>query len=510
MEQSRKQNALKNSVVGLVSFGFSTILTFVSRTVFIRQLGVEYLGVSGLFSNILSVLALSDLGINTVMVYSLYKPIADGDTDQIAALISYFRKLYFAVAGVIALLGIVCIPILPLIVNGSKLPWSELIRYYVLILANSVCSYFAISKSTLIRADQKMRIIQVVQAVTLMVQHVVQIVVLIIWKNYTLYLCIPIGATLVNNVILTILANRMYPYILRVPKVSHIGPLKTAITENLKSTFLYKLGATIINSTDNILISVIVGTTVVGFYSNYHTIVAMVNAVIMILINAVMASIGNFYATQSIERKQSLFRLLLCFFYALTGFVSSCYLAVFDDFITIWLGQEFVMDTEFLLALVFTNALACMSHPLWITRESTGKFVNVKYTMLISAGLNLVLSILLGNLMGLAGIILATGLARLVTLFWYEPRILCKELFKLPVSMYWKYVARLLVAVVPCIAVGLMLHAFKTPNMMIIIGKVLIVGCVTLLSFFVVLKSSSDTQPIASICEKVPIVKKYF
>lgn len=509
MEQSRKQNTLKNSVIGLASYGFSTILTFISRTVFIKYLGVEYLGVSGLFSNILSVLALSDLGINTVMVYSLYKPIADCDTDQIAALISYFRKLYFAVAGIIALVGTSCIPILPLIVNGSELPWNELIRYYVLILANSVCSYLAISKSTLIRADQKMRIIQVVQAVTLTVQHVVQIVVLIIWKNYTLYLCIPVGTTLINNAILTILANRMYPYILKSPKVSQIGPVKTAITENLKSTFLYKLGATVINSTDNILISVIVGTAVVGYYSNYHTIVAMVNAIIMILINAVMASIGNFYATQSIERKQSLFRLLLCFFYALTGFVSACYLAVFDDFITIWIGQEFVMDSEFLLALVFTNALACMSHPLWITRESAGKFVNVKYTMLISAGLNLVLSILLGNLMGLAGIILATGLARLATLFWYEPRILCKELFKLPISLYWKYVAKLIAAVVPCFIVGIILHIFTTPNLLIIIGKVLIAGIVTLLSFFLMLKSSSEMQQIALLCKRIPIVSKF-
>jgi hypothetical protein len=154
MSQSRVKNSLRNSLVGLISYGLISILTFVSRAIFIRQLGVEYLGISGLYTNILSVLALSDLGVNTVMVYSLYKPIAENDTTRIAGLIQYFKRLYRIVAIVIIILGVACIPLLPYVVNDSALTQKELITYYLLTLANSVCSYLAISKSTLIRADQ--------------------------------------------------------------------------------------------------------------------------------------------------------------------------------------------------------------------------------------------------------------------------------------------------------------------------------------------------------------------
>lgn len=139
MGQSRVKNTVRNSVVGIFSYLLTSVLTFVSRAVFIQYLGEQYLGISGLYSNVLAVLALSDLGVNTVMVYSLYRPIAEHDTQRISVLIRYFKKLYGLVAIIIAALGILCIPLLPYIVNDSILTQQELVRYYLLVLANSVC-----------------------------------------------------------------------------------------------------------------------------------------------------------------------------------------------------------------------------------------------------------------------------------------------------------------------------------------------------------------------------------
>ncbi len=503
MGQSRIHNTLRNSFVGIGSYVLTSILTFISRAVFIRTLGVEYLGVSGLYTNILSVLALSDLGVQTVMVYSLYKPIAYGDTERIAALIRYYRRLYLIVATVIVLLGIACVPLLQFLVNDSGLPQNELILYYLLVLANSVCSYLAISKSTLIRADQNMNIIQSVYAITNAAMHLIQILVLIFWHNYTLFLTIPIVFTLLNNIVLTKIADKKYPYLQTAQiDVAVGGEIRKDILSSLKATFLYKLGATIINSTDNILISVILGTVVVGYYNNYFTVVSMVNAVLGIIVNSVLASIGNFNATQSSESKFRLFKLILLVFYFIAGFCAACYLAIFDDFIGWWLGNEFILDNGFLIALVINGTVACLSNPLWMTREASGVFKAVRYVMLAAAVINIVLSILLAQFMGLAGIILATAIARLVTLFWYEPRMLCKSVFQTPVSAYWKVVAKLFLAMIPCAVVGWLLHGFATTNILFIAVKVILCGLITLVSFLLLFGKTEEMEKIFGIARK--------
>ena len=502
MEQSRVKNTVRNSVVGIFSYLLTSALTFVSRTVFIQYLGEQYLGISGLYSNILAVLALSDLGVNTVMVYSLYRPIAEHDMQRISALIHYFKKLYGLVAIVIATLGILCIPLLPYIVNESLLTQEELIRYYLLVLANSVCSYLAISKSTLIRADQNMNIIQGVQAATSFLMHIAQIIILVTTRNYTIYLVMPIVGTMTNNVLLTLIANKKYPYLKeKIDDKTVAKEIKVKLFSNLKATFLYKLGATIINSTDNILISIMAGTVVVGYYNNYYTIVTMVNAIINIGINSVLASIGNYYTTKEAQDRFGLFKLLLFGFYALAGFCAASYLAVFDDFIAWWIGDRFVLDTVFLLALVANCTVACISNPLWMSRESSGVFESVRYVMISAALINIALSILLGKIMGLAGIILATALARLVTLFWYEPRILCKKVFQVQTSEYWGYILRLPASMLPSVLCGLLVHQYKTTNLFVMILKVVLCGIVSATSYFGLFYKSAEVKKIIAIIQ---------
>ena len=492
MSQSRVENSMRNSLVGMISYSLTSVITFVSRAIFIRELGVEYLGVSGLYSNILSVLALSDLGIYTVMVFSLYKPVAEGDTQRIASMMKYYQRLYLLIAGVVLLLGLACIPLLPFVVNNSGLSQQELVLYYVLILANSMCSYLAITKSTLIRADQKMRIIQGVQMATSLCMHLVQIAILIWLHNYTVYLCMPIIFTLFNNVILTLIANRKYPYLKTQGAIPVDKEIKKNIASNLKATFLYKMGATIINSTDNILISVLLGTLVVGYYNNYYTVITVVNAVITIFITSISASIGNYNATKSSFEKFKLFRMLLMGFYGVASFAAACYVAIFNDFMRIWIGEAFLLDDGFLLALVFNVTVACVSNPLWMTRESSGVFQSVRYVMLGAAAINVVLSIVLARVCGLSGIILATAIARLLTLFWYEPKMLCQKAFDVPVHLYWRYVLKLFVALLPAACIGWLLHGIETTNVLAMVGKVAACGATVVCSFAFVFRNSEE------------------
>lgn len=492
MAESRIKKTIRNSGVGFLTHAFTLVISFVSRTLFIKILGAQYLGVSGLYTNILSVLALSDLGLYTVMTFSLYKPIAEHDETKIAALIRYYKKLYYYIALTVLAVGLSFIPLLPVLINNSALPQDELVLYYVLLLMNSVCSYFAISKSTLIRADQNAYIIQLISTGSTFLMHVGQIVMLVITHNYAFYLAVQILFTLANNFALSFITMRKYPYLRQSSTIEVSVEVKRNLLSNLKNTFLYKLGATIINSTDNILISVILGTVIVGYYNNYYTIVMMVNALISIVIQAVLASIGNFNATENNEKKFSLFRQMVLFFYMVAAFCAACYLCVFDDFIEIWIGDEYVLGRAFVCVFVLKIFIQCTDNPLWMFRESSGTFYSTRYVMLIAAFFNVVLSVILGKAWGLCGIILATAISYLITLWWYEPLQLCKNVFFVDVSAYWQYVAKLLLCCVPVVAAGFALQQWIVHSIVLVLVKIAICGSVTAVVFGGILWRSEE------------------
>ncbi len=462
----------------------TALMSFICRTFFIKILGVEYLGISGLFANVLTLLALSDLGVYTVMVFSLYKPIAEQQYNKISALIKYYQRLYNLIAVVVLTLGLLCIPILPYLINDSALPFSELLVYYLLLLSNSVCSYLAIAKSTLLRADQKAYIVQIFTGIATISTYVVQIIILYITKEYTFYLVTQVMFTLLLNITLSIVAQNKYPY-LKTPDNCDISSEKSGIFKNLKATLLYKLGNAILNSTDNILISVLLGTTLVGYYSNYVMVFSVVNTFIMILIQSVLASIGNFYAVKNEEEKYKLFKCLMFIFYGIGAFCAACYISVMNDFITLWVGESLVIEGIFIYALAFYRLVFCCVHPIWMIRESAGLFISTRYEMMIAALINIVLSLVLGKLMGISGIILATALAYLFTIFWYEPKQMYKNIFNRSVKFYWGYVFKLLFVIIPILAVAVLLNLWKTPNLFYIIIKILICG-ISAVALFVI------------------------
>ena len=464
MNKSRTKNTIRNSLIGIISQLILVILSFASRTAFIKILGVEYLGISGLFSNILAMLALSDLGVYTVMVYSLYDPIAKNDTRQINAYVRYFQRIYNVVALAVLVIGLVLIPFLPILVNGSALSNSELVKYYV------------IGRSTLLRADQRVYIVKAISTLSTALMYVVQITLLVVFNNYTLYLFCQVLFTLISNITVSILSLRVYPFLREKSADSLNTDLKGKIVKNLKATFLYKIGASVMNSTDNILISVIVGTAMVGYYSNYVTIFTMVNTFIMLVIDGVLASIGNYFATETKKNQYALFKMLIYVFYNIATFCVACYLSGMNDFISIWIGQEYVIGNSFLIALAANRFVFCLIHPIWITRESSGMFVRTKYVTFFSAAINLLLSVVLGRLGGITGIIAATAISYLSTVYWYEPNRFVEEYFNENVSEYWRYIIRILVPMAFPLIIGWSLMHCNTHSLLLLMLKFVICG----------------------------------
>lgn len=443
---TRSQNTKRNITIGIINQVVMLSLSFISKTIFIKLLGAEYLGVNGLYSNILTLLSLAELGIGNVMIYSLYRPVAENDKNEICSLLEFYKKIYNAIAISIFVIGILLIPFLHIIIK-SDISIDKLIIYYLIFLLNSVLSYFSIYKSALINATQQIYIINTVNTVCTFLQHLTQILILLLTKNYILYLSVQIIFTLVNNVVISNKANKMYPFIKDKSYKKNCIDTQN-IKENIKSVFLYRIGNVIMNNTDNILISIILGTVYVGYYSNYSLLVGTVATFINIIINSMMSSLGNLNASDDMEKSYSIFNILLLLFHWLSAICSISFILVINDFITIWLGKEFILNSEIVLCIIFNFYIKNVINPVWMYRETMGLFNNIKYTMLFAALINMILSVILGLKFGLAGIIISTALARIFTTVWYEPKSLFKLKFKKPVKEYWKNQIRYLIGTI--------------------------------------------------------------
>ena len=442
--QSMAGKVVKNTGLGILFKLMLMLLTFINRSVFIYALNEDFLGISGLYTNILSVLALADLGVNTVLMYFLYEPLAKQDNKRLAALIGSFRKIYRVIAGAVFAVGIAFVPFLPFIIHDSTLSRHQLTVYYILYLINAACSYLAVYKSTLLLADQKAYLVNFITFVVSAVQNLGYIVVLLATHNYTLYLCVMIAGTLATNLILTFVTNRQYSFLQKIKPEAISRPVRDKIYSSIKSVFLYRVGGTIMNSTDNILISILVNTAAVGFYSNYVLITGNVMLLLNFFSQAVMTSMGNYNVGADREKQERLFRTVQLIYWGIAAFAASCLLTMMNDFMHWWIRDDkYILGQGFVVVLAVKLFVDIITSPNWMFREASGLFREVRNIMMWAAGVNIVLSVILGKTNGLAGIVIATSIAKLVTLFWYEPRTFYHKVFEKPLLRYWSYQARL-------------------------------------------------------------------
>lgn len=475
-ESSRLENTARNiSVSFLVQF-ISMLFGFVSRSVFLKYLSVDLLGVNGLFSNILSVLSLAELGVGNVMLYSLYEPVSNNNGKRIKKLLNFYQKLYLIIAVAILVLGLVLLPFLPSIVNTDK-HYDHLRLYYVLILVNSVMSYFVAHKRAYLQANQELFIIKRGELFANIFRHIVQIIVIITLRNYIVYLIIPIVATLISNIYISYKANKELKAYKSVD-VEDDSIDTRPIIENIKATFLYKISVQAINSTDDITIGFLFGTSVLGYYSNYQLIIHGVNSVVSNITNSIIPSLGNLNAEKSREKSSKAFFTLLLFYHFVAAATSICLLLLFNDFISIWLNSSFVLNSVAIILMVANFYQSMSVSIVWMFRETLGLFIEVKKLILMRAGLNIAFSLLLGKFFGINGVIASSIISRTITTYWLEPRILFGEL-QVPVSKYWrKTIKYIFISLLACL-VNYLITPFFGKNLISLIIRGLVYVIVT-------------------------------
>ena len=212
---SRIVNSTKNAFANIIGQVIQVVLQFLCRTIFIKLLSTEYLGLNGLFTNVLSMLSLAELGFGNALIYSMYKPIHNNDKKQICHLINFYRKIYIYITIIIFILGISLLPFLQNFIkdfeNYNEL--ENLYLIYILYLINTLCSYVYIYKRSIIDANQKNYITIIIQKAVNIFQNIIQIIFLYLTKNFIIYLIIQIICTLVSNIIISKIADKMFPYL---------------------------------------------------------------------------------------------------------------------------------------------------------------------------------------------------------------------------------------------------------------------------------------------------------
>jgi len=434
MEKGRTKKSIINIGFNLANQIVTIALSFISRTVFIYTLGVEYLGINGLFTDVLGILSMADLGFNTAMVYSFYRPLAENDIKKLAALTTFYRRVYNIIAIAITIIGLLITPFLDFIVKiENEIPLLKV--YYLFSLMGIVISYLFVYKTSIITADQKNYVITRISIIFSLIQTVTQIIVLLVFHSYLVYLGLGIVIKFLNNFVASKKAEKLYTFIKEKQELD-----KKSIGEiivNLKSVFIYKVSSVLLNATDNIIISSLLGTVLVGYYSNYLMLNNKIIAIFSLLFTSLTASIGNLIVKDSPQKRYEIFECEQSISFICCCIIIPCYANLVNDLIYIWLGIEYQMDISVVIVIALNLYLSCVMQPLWSYREATGLYQKTKWIMLVAAIINIILSVILGIIMGIKGVLLASVIARILTYVWYEPQLLFGEYFDKKANCYF-------------------------------------------------------------------------
>lgn len=443
----RSKSSAKNLVVALIGQAFGLIISFIARIIFVKFLSDEYLGLNGLFTNLLTMLSLVELGVGSALVYSLYKPLADGDNEKVKSLMDLYRKAYNIIGGVVLIIGILFIPFYRYLI--SEVPSiSHLDFIYILFVLNTAISYFYSYKRSLIICDQKRYIATIYRYVFYFLLNVFQIIVLFLTHNYILYLITQVVFTWLENICISIKADRMYPYL----KDKNIKKLDkkelNTISKNVRAMLFHKIGGVVVNSTDNILISKLVGLIAVGMYSNYYLITSALDTITAQFFNAITASVGNLGACTNSKKVKETFNTTFFLNYLIYGVITVCLLILFNPFIEVWLGKKYLFDFGVVLVITICFYLKGIRKTCLTFKDALGLFWQDRYKPIIESIINLVASIILGIRYGVLGIFMGTIISTVTTSLWIEPYVLYKYYFKKNIIDYlYRFIKYTLVVV---------------------------------------------------------------
>lgn len=433
---SRTTKSMTNITFGLLFKIVGIIFPFIIRTVMIQKLGVEYLGLNSLFTSILMVLSLSELGIGSALVYNMYKPIADNDTERVCALLKLYKDVYRCIGIVIALIGIIIMPFLPNMISGEYPPDINIYYLYIVYLINTVLSYFLFAyKKSILEATQLNGYNSLLETITTLSMYVLQIVALIAFKNYYVYIIFLPLCTLILNIIRSFFVDKRFPQYRCKGSVEN-GFIKE-LYKKVKALLGHKIGSTILTAADSIIISAILGLNTLAIYGNYYQIINSIIGLVTIFYTSITASVGNSLIKLDNNRIYKNFKTLSFINCWIVGWFSICLLCLFQPFMKIWMGKDLMF--EFPIVILFVVYFySWLFRRIGLTyKDAAGMWEEDFWKPYIGIIVNLIANIILCKVIGVAGAILSTIIIMLFIYFPWETNVLFKKMFKKSSKKYY-------------------------------------------------------------------------
>lgn len=450
MKNNRLKNSIYNSFSNLLINLTITIFSFIVRTIFIKKLGEQCLGLDGLFTNILSLLSLAELGFSSAINFSLYEPLAKKDYNNLSKLMNFYKNSYKKIGIFILLVGLMLTPFLNVFIKGYEVDIYVYI-IYILYLLNTSLSYFTSYTSSLIEADQKNYKLTKIKFIFNFIVYGCQLIVLIIFESYIFYLLSLLIFRQIERIITYFHIKKMYPDVNFKCNEKINDKESFKIKENLKGIIFHKIGEYAVNGTDNILISSIVNITATGIYSNYLSITSVVKNLIGSVINATTASFGNLNVTENSSTKKNVFDLIDFVSFFITGLcVINLYFCL-SPFIEFWIGNKYNLNSLCILVICLNFYFNCILLPVNVVKNSSGLYYIDRYIPILQAIINLIFSIVLGLKFGIIGIFLGTTLSYIFTVTWTKPLIIYKKVFN---ASFLEYLIKLIKNIVILILSG--------------------------------------------------------
>ncbi len=410
MKMNRTQNAVRNIITGSVLKLYQILVPFAMRTIMIYVLGVEYLGLNSLFTSVLQVLNLAELGVGSAMTFAMYKPIVENDKKSINALMNLYKTYYRVIGGIVLLGGCAVIPFLPKLIKDDIPPDMNLYVLYFMNLFATVLSYWLFAyRNSILQAHQRLDVVNKVTLITETIKYVLQISTLFIFKNYYIYVLILLFTQMLTNVMTAYMSKKHFPDYKPEGKID--PEIKQGIDKKIKDLFTAKLGGVIVNSADTIVISSFLGLAMVGIYQNYYFVISAVMGFITIIFNSCIAGIGNSLIVESKEKNYTDLKKLTFIIVFITAVCSACFISMFQPFITAWVGKKLLLPFPVVCCLVLYFIVYEFNALFNVFKDAAGMWHEDRFRPLVTACSNLTMNLLTVKFLGLYGVVLSTVVA---------------------------------------------------------------------------------------------------
>lgn len=491
MEYSRKKYTILNTAFGIFTRFVALIANFAIRTVFIDYLGIEYTGVSAVFTDILTILSFAELGIGSAITYSLYKPIEEKDFRQIAGIMHLYKQAYRYISLAVLLIGVLLLPFIETIVPNHPNIEEDLRLIFLLYAINSAASYLLIYKSSLLVASQQGYIQSIVNITSYICKAIIQVALIVYFREFVVFLIVEIVFNFLNNLMVTYVANKRFPEVYNHPDERISAVQIKSIFKNVKALSIYRICGVLTNGLTSMLISILVSIEMVGYISNYTLIINQIYVFTLQFFNAATASIGNLAVSKEKDKQEEVFNTLFFFASVFFCLIAVSLFSMLNDFVAkVWLGEKYQISITIVALLCVDFYLKGMATIFNTFRNANGLFRQGQYRPVVMVILNITGALLLYKWLGILGIFVSLVLSRVITQTWFDPLILYRNIFK---NGYMKFLKVLLSWMFVLIVSGAITHFINSRIVManayaciLLHGIValLVTGLVTFIVFF--------------------------